>query len=105
MLNTTKNLNKFDSKAQKCITLGYSERSKGYKVYNTRAFIVEEFIHVRFYDKLDSKKSKIFENFADLEINLAGSGEKAKDFEEKYSNTKNDTSEVPECPSVQKNKR
>lgn len=34
MLNTKENLNKFDSKAQKYFMLGYSECSKGYKVYN-----------------------------------------------------------------------
>lgn len=30
ILNTKDNLNKFVSKAQKCIMLGYSERSRGY---------------------------------------------------------------------------
>ena len=35
ILNTKEHLNKFNSKAQKCILLGYSERSKGYRVYNT----------------------------------------------------------------------
>lgn len=35
ILNTKDNLNKFYSKAQKCIKLGYSEHSKGYRVYNT----------------------------------------------------------------------
>ena len=48
ILNTKDHLNKFDSKAQKCITLGYSERSRGYKVYNTETQIVEESISVRF---------------------------------------------------------
>jgi hypothetical protein len=49
-------MNKFDPKAQKCIMLGYSERSKGYKVYNSETKIVEESIHVRFDDKLDLEK-------------------------------------------------
>ena len=35
ILSTKENLNKFDFKAQKCIMLGYSEHSKGYRVYNT----------------------------------------------------------------------
>lgn len=34
IMNTKENLNKFASKAQSCIPLGYSERSKGYNVYN-----------------------------------------------------------------------
>ena len=61
---------------------------------------MEESIHVRFDDKLDPRKSNLFENFADLEINLAVSGEKDKD-----SNKKDDISEGIECPSVQKRKR
>ena len=35
MLNTKENLGKFDSKAQKCLLLGCSECSKGYKIYNS----------------------------------------------------------------------
>lgn len=41
-LNTKDNLNKFDSKERKCFMLGYYERSKGYRVYNTETQIVEE---------------------------------------------------------------
>ena len=59
ILNTNENLNKFDAKAQSCITLGCYERSKGYKVYNTETHSLEESIHVRFDDKLDSEKSKL----------------------------------------------
>ena len=35
ILSTKDHLNKFESKAQKCIMLGYSERSRDYRVYNT----------------------------------------------------------------------
>ena len=35
ILNTKEHLNKFDSKAHKCIMLGYSECSRGHIVYNT----------------------------------------------------------------------
>lgn len=51
--------NKFISKTQKCIMLGYSQHSKGYIVYNTEIRIVEESIHVNFDDKLDYDKSNI----------------------------------------------
>jgi hypothetical protein len=59
ILNTKDYLNKFDSKAQKCIMVGYSWRSKGYRVYNIKTQIFEESIHVKFDDKLKSEKSKL----------------------------------------------
>src|SRR3954465_3380419 len=40
-LNTKDHLHKFDSKAHKCFLLGYFERSKGYRVYNTEKLIIE----------------------------------------------------------------
>lgn len=61
-------LNKFDSKARKCIKFGYSESSKGYIVYNIETQIIEGLIHVKFDDKIDPKMSKPDENFADFEI-------------------------------------
>ena len=76
-LNTKNYLNKFDSKAQKCIMLGYSERSRGYKVYNTETHIVEESISVRFNDKLDSQKSKQNEFLADIEVEFTSTEDKA----------------------------
>jgi hypothetical protein len=91
----------FDSKAQKCIMLGYSERSKGYIVYNIGTLIVEEAIHIRFDDKLDSEKSKLVENLVELEITLAGSEEKAKESEE----AEKGTSETPEVTLNQKRSR
>jgi hypothetical protein len=41
-------LGKFDAKADEGIFLGYSPTSKTYRVYNERALIVEESIHVAF---------------------------------------------------------
>ena len=35
LLNIKVHLMKFDVKTQKCIRLGYSERSKAYKIYNS----------------------------------------------------------------------
>src|ERR1044072_6030358 len=78
VLNTKDHLGKFDSKAQKCSLLGYSERSKGYIIYNKETLIVEESIHVRFDDKLDSGKSKLVEKFADLETTFPEPGDKGK---------------------------
>src|SRR3954469_16452290 len=71
ILNTKDHLGKFDSKAQKCFLLGYSERSKGYRVYNTETLIVEESINIRFDDKLGLEKPKQLENFADIDIDIS----------------------------------
>lgn len=57
--------------------LGYSKCLKGYKVYNIETNIVKESIHVKFDDKLDSKKSKLIDKFADLKIIYLGSKDKA----------------------------
>ena len=57
-------------------------------MYNTETLIVEESIYVRFDDKLDPKKSKLVENFADLEITFSdskGDDTSNKDPKKKYS--------------------
>ncbi|KAK2435811.1 putative mitochondrial protein [Trifolium repens] len=56
---------KFDAKACKGIFIGYSERSKAYRVYNSETNTVEESIHVRFDDKEpDSKMSEQDNSYA-----------------------------------------
>lgn len=105
MLNTIDNLNKFESKAQKCIMLRYSESSKGYRVYNTETKIIEELIHVNFNVKLDSDKSNQAEKFANLEIIYSNS--KDKESEDKDSRgvqheTEQTTPEVPNTPVPQR---
>ena len=57
ILNTKDNLVKFDSKTHKGIFLGYSERSKAYRVYNNETLRVEESIHVSFDDKKPGNKT------------------------------------------------
>src|SRR4030066_1319912 len=51
MLNNKHYLKKFSAKAQRGIFIGYSERSKAYRVYNSETNMVEESIHVKFDDK------------------------------------------------------
>ena len=48
ILNTKKNLGKFDSKSDIGIFLGYSSSSKAYRVFNKRTLVVEESMHVIF---------------------------------------------------------
>jgi len=51
ILNNKLYLKKFDAKAQRGIFLGYSKRSKTYKVYNSETLCVEESMHVKFDEK------------------------------------------------------
>ena len=51
ILNNKLYLNKFDVKAQRGIFLGYLDRSKAYRVYNTETLCVEESMLVKFDDK------------------------------------------------------
>ena len=48
--NGKDNLGKFDEKADNGIFLGYSLSSHAYRVYNKRLMIVEEFVHIVFYE-------------------------------------------------------
>jgi len=50
-------MKKFDAKAQKGIFLGYSERSKAYRLYNSKTHCVEESMHVKFDDKEPGSKT------------------------------------------------
>jgi hypothetical protein len=60
-------MTKFDAKAQKCIFLGYSKRSKAYIVYNSKTKIVEESIQIRFDEKeYDNKISEVVESFVEI---------------------------------------
>ncbi|KAK2382366.1 putative mitochondrial protein [Trifolium repens] len=65
ILNNKVYKKKFDAKACKGIFIGYSERSKAYRVYNSETNTVEESIHVRFDDKEpDSKMSEQDDSYA-----------------------------------------
>jgi len=55
--NGTDNLGKFDAKSDECIFLGYSSNSKAFRIYNERTMIIEEFIHIFFYET-NSKAKK-----------------------------------------------
>ena len=48
ILNTKKNLRKFDPKSDIGIFLGYSSTSKAFRVFNKKTLVVEESMHVDF---------------------------------------------------------
>lgn len=70
ILNTKDQLGEVDTKAENGILLGYSDRSKVFRVYNSCTLTVEESIHVKFDDKKPEKElSELDETFADLNLN------------------------------------
>jgi len=69
ILNNKVYFTKFDAKAHKCIFLGYSKRSKAYKVYNCETKMIEESISLRFDDeKPESKNSELVESCAKIQV-------------------------------------
>jgi hypothetical protein len=58
ILNNKVYLKKFDAKAQRGIFLGYSERSKAYRVYNSETQCVEESMHIQFDERVWKQKSR-----------------------------------------------
>jgi len=50
ILNNKDNLGKFEEKSDKAIFLGYFLSSKAYRTYNLRTQVVEETMHVVFYE-------------------------------------------------------
>ena len=50
ILNTKDNLGKFDCKADEGIFLGYFTSSKAYRVFNKITLVVEESMHIVFYE-------------------------------------------------------
>jgi len=69
ILNNKVYLKFFDAKAQRGIFLGYSERSKTYKVYNSKTQCVEESMHINFDDKEPgSEILELVESFADIQV-------------------------------------
>src|SRR3954462_4583978 len=53
ILNTKGNLDKFDSRSDEGIFLGYSTRSKAYRIFNKNTSSIEESLHVRFDEQLN----------------------------------------------------
>jgi hypothetical protein len=90
ILNNKVHLNKFDAKAYKGTFIGYSERSKAYRLYISETHTVEESIHVRFDDKEpDKNMSEQVENFAEFQIPLGSSEPKVSSVLVQATDTQN----------------
>ena len=63
ILNTKGNIEKFDAKSDVEIFLGYSTSSKVFRVFNKRTMVVEESIHIIFYESNNSLQER--ESFDD----------------------------------------
>ena len=74
--------------------LGYSERSKAYRLYNSETLYVEESMHVRFDDKEPGDKTP------EQDENFAGSEESDDDSEPNQISELNDTSEAVTAPEI-----
>ena len=71
ILNTKDNLGKFDSKSDVWIFIGYSTSSKAFRAFNKRIMVVEESIHVIFYESNNSLQERESVD-DDLGLNLHG---------------------------------
>ncbi|WJX45885.1 hypothetical protein P8452_32733 [Trifolium repens] len=79
---------KFDAKACKGIFIGYFERSKAYRLYNSETNTVEESIHVRFDDKEPGSKMSEQDN------SYAGVPYQYNNLEPEKASEANETSEA-----------
>jgi hypothetical protein len=62
ILNNKDNLDKFNSKSNVRIFLGYSSSSKAYIVYNNRTLCLEEYLYISFEETHNDKIFKILNN-------------------------------------------
>jgi len=93
ILNNKVYLKKFDAKALKGIFLGYFERSKAYRLYNSETLCVEESMHVKFDDKEPGDETP-------EQVDIAGS-EDSDDYSEPDQTSEiNVTSEAVTAPDV-----
>nr|CAN81294.1 hypothetical protein VITISV_003263 [Vitis vinifera] len=71
ILNTKDNLGKFDAKSNVGIFLGYSTSSKAFRVFNKRTMVVDESIHVIFYESNNSlQEIESFDDDLGLETSM-----------------------------------
>ncbi|GJS52421.1 retrovirus-related pol polyprotein from transposon TNT 1-94 [Tanacetum coccineum] len=71
------NLDKMKEKGDSCILVGYSTRSKGYRVYNKRTRLIVESIHLRFDEFKEMSETSV----ANDTSGLVPQRQKASDYE------------------------
>ncbi|GJY93712.1 retrovirus-related pol polyprotein from transposon TNT 1-94 [Tanacetum coccineum] len=71
------NLDKMKEKRDPCILMGYSNQSKGYKVYNKRTRLIVESIHLRFDDIKEMSETSVASNTSGLVLQR----QKASDYD------------------------
>nr|GEX89493.1 hypothetical protein [Tanacetum cinerariifolium] len=70
------NLDKMKEKEDLCILVGYSNQSKGYRVYNKRTRLIVESIHIRFDEIKEMSKTSV----ANDTLGLVHQQQKASDY-------------------------
>nr|GEU45682.1 hypothetical protein [Tanacetum cinerariifolium] len=60
------NLDKLKEKGDMCILVGYSNKSKGYRVYNKRTRLIFDTIHIRFDKNKEISEMSVANNTSDL---------------------------------------
>ncbi|RCU35080.1 transposase, partial [Acinetobacter baumannii] len=65
ILNTKDHLEKFDSKADEGIFLGYSSDGKSFRIFNKKSLMVEESVHVMFNENPESNRKSEHTNHDD----------------------------------------
>ena len=89
ILNTKDKLDKFDPKSDEGIFVGYSTRSKAYRVYNKRTQVIEETLHVSFNEVSNIPTSIIDDDDLSNAFNKSAS-----------INDTNSTDKIVEVPAV-----
>nr|GFA29583.1 hypothetical protein [Tanacetum cinerariifolium] len=74
------NLDKMKEKGELCILVGYSNQSKGYRVYNKRTRMIVESIHIRFDEIKEVSETSV----ANDTSGLVPQRQKASDYDNSY---------------------
>ena len=97
--NEKDNLENFDARSNEGIFLGYATTSKAYRVFNKRALVIEESIHMVF----DESNDYHIEKNIDEEENLLPNKLDKLDINESNVQENKISNETPKDPNLSKN--